>query len=146
MSPFTRILLIMGEEKGEIFRKSLCCEPFSDSDDSASDSDAENHKTTKQGKTEENSVNESTKRRKKESHKKVHPLQQFSYYTMYTPHDNNIRRYDFIRSRSQLNTSAGNRGNPRKFPKNLAITTAYLCGFKNNKNKMKFHFGFFCNR
>ena len=62
----------MVEEKGEIFRKSLCCEPFSDSDDRVSVSDAENHKTTKQlGKTEGNS----TKKRKKESHKKVRQSQ-----------------------------------------------------------------------
>ena len=59
------------EEKGEIFRKSLCCVPCSDSEDDGVGSDAENHKTVKQGKIERNSDNESSRRRKKESHKKV---------------------------------------------------------------------------
>ena len=60
------------EEKGEIFRKSLCCVPCSDSEsDGVGSDDGENHKTVEQGKIERSSDNESSRKRKKESRKKV---------------------------------------------------------------------------
>lgn len=71
----SHFVFIIGEEKGEIFRKSLSCVPCqSDSDDcDGVGSDVENHKkTTKPKKIEETSVKESSERRnKKESHRKV---------------------------------------------------------------------------
>lgn len=59
------------EEKGEIFRKSLCCVPPSDSESDGVACDDEKTARGKQGKIEENSVNESTERKKKESRRKV---------------------------------------------------------------------------
>lgn len=67
-------VFIFCEEKGEVFRKSLCCVPCSDSGDSDGvDSDTDNQKKTrKPEKSEGKNVKESGKeRRKKESHKKV---------------------------------------------------------------------------
>lgn len=67
----------MDEEKGELFRKSLPRDPFSDSEeDKECDHELENdtekyRKTTKPKGIEEKLVKESTERRKKESHKKV---------------------------------------------------------------------------
>ena len=66
-------VLTVVEEKGEIFRKSVCCVPCSDSegDEVATDAESNNCKTAKQGKIEENTVIESTERKKNESRKKV---------------------------------------------------------------------------
>ncbi|XP_073232148.1 uncharacterized protein [Porites lutea] len=58
-------------EKGEIFRKSLRSERGSDSDDIEEiSSDAENHRKTKERKTDEDAVRESSERGRKESRKK----------------------------------------------------------------------------
>ena len=75
------IFPIIAEEKGEIFRKSLRSERGSDSDDIEEiSSDAENHRETKERKTDEDAVRESSERGRKESRKKVNLLQQFSFF------------------------------------------------------------------
>lgn len=78
------IFPIIAEEKGEIFRKSLRSERSergSDSDDIEEiSSDAENHRKTKERKTDEDTVRESSERGRKESRKKVNLLQQFSFF------------------------------------------------------------------
>ena len=72
---------IIAEEKGEIFRKSLRSERGSDSDDIEEiSSDAENHRKTKERKTDEDAVRKSSERGRKESSKKVNLLQQFSFF------------------------------------------------------------------
>ena len=69
------IFPIIAEEKGEIFRKSLRSERGSDSDDIEEiSSDAENHRETKERKTDEDAVRESSERGRKESRKKVKPV------------------------------------------------------------------------
>ena len=75
------IFPIIAEEKGEIFRKSLRSERGSDSDDIEEiSSDAENHRETKERKTDQDAVRESSERGRKESRKKVNLLQQFSFF------------------------------------------------------------------
>ena len=75
------IFPIIAEEKGEIFRKSLRSERGSDSDDIEEiSSDAENHRETKERKTDEDAVRESSERGRKESRKRVNLLQQFSFF------------------------------------------------------------------
>ena len=67
---------MIAEEKGEIFRKSLRSERGSDSDDIEEiSSDAENHRKTKERKTDEDAVRKSSERGRKESSKKVNLLQ-----------------------------------------------------------------------
>ncbi|CAH3045465.1 unnamed protein product, partial [Porites lobata] len=62
---------IIAEEKGEIFRKSLRSERGSDSDDIEEiSSDAENHRKTKERKTDEDAARKSSERGRKESSKK----------------------------------------------------------------------------
>lgn len=64
---------VIGKEKGEVFRKSLCCVPSYDSEEEdVLGGDSENHNTVKQGKTRGgNPENETPRRSKKESRKKV---------------------------------------------------------------------------
>ena len=70
------IFPMIAEEKGEIFRKSLRSERGSDSDDIEEiSSDAENHRKTKERKTDEDAVRKSSERGRKESSKKVNLLQ-----------------------------------------------------------------------
>lgn len=78
------IFPIIAEEKGEIFRKSLRSERGSDSDDIEEiSSDAENQRKTKERKTDEDAVGESSERGRKESRKKVNLLQQFSLFFLH---------------------------------------------------------------